>query len=151
MSPTTPLTWIEPGFAALPQISPADLPALAAQGVRMVINNRPDGESPGQPAAADIAAAAQAAGLAHAAIPITAPTLEAVEATRAALASAPGPVVAFCRSGNRSATLWACARALDGADPAQLIDAARRAGFDLSGLAPLLASLAARAGRPQPG
>ncbi|MFN3287693.1 MAG: beta-lactamase hydrolase domain-containing protein, partial [Sphingomonadaceae bacterium] len=52
MSPTTSLTWIEPGYAALPQISPADVAALAAQGVRMVINNRPDGESPGQPAAA---------------------------------------------------------------------------------------------------
>ncbi|MFN3287928.1 MAG: TIGR01244 family phosphatase, partial [Sphingomonadaceae bacterium] len=86
-----------------------------------------------------------------AAIPIVVPALGAVESMRAVRAGAPGPVVAFGRRGNRSATLWACARALDGTEPGQLIAAAGRAGFDLSGLAPLLASLAARAAHPQPG
>jgi uncharacterized protein (TIGR01244 family) len=139
------LRWIEPGFVALPQLQAGDLPALAAQGVRLLINNRPDGEAPDQPPGAAIASAAQAAGLAYAAIPVAALSEEAVEAMAAALAGAPGPVAAFCRSGQRSAALWACARAMAGEAPATLIERAGAAGFDLAGLAPVLRSLAARA------
>ena len=45
------------------QVDPADLPAIKAAGVAMIVNNRPDGEEPGQPAAAAIETAARAAGL----------------------------------------------------------------------------------------
>lgn len=139
--------WIATDFAALPQVHPGDLPALAAAGVRLLINNRPDGEAPDQPPGEAIAAAAQAAGLAYAAIPVAGMSEEAVAAMAATLANTPGPVVAFCRSGQRSAALWACARATAGEDPATLIAAARAAGFDLVGLSPLLRALAAR-GQP---
>jgi uncharacterized protein (TIGR01244 family) len=134
--------WIVPGFIALPQLQPADVAALATAGVRLLINNRPDGEAPGEPLSQAIAAAAQAVGITYCAIPVTALNMGAVEAMRAALAGASGPVAAFCRSGQRSAALWACARALEGAEPAALIASAGRAGFDLSGLASSLRALA---------
>lgn len=144
---TSDLTWIEPGFVALPQLAPEDVPVLAAAGVRLLVNNRPDGEAPDQPPGAAIAAAAGAAGLAYAAIPVAGLSDAAVEAMAQALAGAPGPVAAFCRSGQRSAALWALARASGGAEPATLIARAGAAGFDLGGLARILAALAARARR----
>jgi uncharacterized protein (TIGR01244 family) len=148
MDPNTPLAWITPDFAALPQLVPGDVHRLAAQGVRLLINNRPDGEAPDQPSGAEIAAAAEAAGLAYAAIPVATLNPSAIADMRAALAGAPGPVAAFCRSGTRSAMLWACARATEGASPAALTAAAAEAGFDLSGLAPVLAALSAAADAP---
>ena len=40
------------------QIQPADVPAIKAQGVTMIVNNRPDGEDAGQPSGEDIERAA---------------------------------------------------------------------------------------------
>ena len=77
---------IEDGVFVGGQIAPADVAALAAAGVRTIVNNRPDGEEPGQPDGAAIEAAARAAGVAYVAAPIAggiAP--EAVDAMRAAL------------------------------------------------------------------
>jgi uncharacterized protein (TIGR01244 family) len=51
-------------FAVAPQIALEDMGEIAAAGFRLVINNRPDGESPGQPSSAQMADAAKAAGLA---------------------------------------------------------------------------------------
>ena len=59
------------GFSVAPQISLEDLPTAAAQGFKLVINNRPDGEEAGQPDGESIRAAAEAAGLAYTAIPVT--------------------------------------------------------------------------------
>lgn len=101
---------LEEGVYAAGQIRPQDVPLLAAHGVRMIVNNRPDGEAPGQPPSAEIAQAAAEAGLAYRHIPITQPTPEAVAAMREALAAADGPVLAFCAAGVRSAHLWALAR-----------------------------------------
>jgi uncharacterized protein (TIGR01244 family) len=55
---------LDEALSASPQIAPEDLPAIAAQGFRSVISNRPDGEEPGQPSAEDLRQAAEAAGLA---------------------------------------------------------------------------------------
>jgi uncharacterized protein (TIGR01244 family) len=99
-----PLT---PTFAISPQITPTDIEALKALGYRTLINNRPDDEEPGQPLAAEIEAAAHAAGLAYAHIPVAGTlTPKAVAALREVLAHQPSPMLAFCRSGKRSATLW---------------------------------------------
>ena len=103
-----PLT---PTFAVSPQITPTDIEALKAMGYRTLINNRPDDEEPGQPRSAEIETAAHAAGLAYAHIPVAGSlTPEAVQATQAALASLPQPILAFCRSGARSTYLFQAAQ-----------------------------------------
>src|SRR3954468_8339579 len=95
------------------QIVPDDMPAIAAHGIRLIVNNRPDGEEPGQPASAEIEAAARAAGLGYRHIPIAGgfPSAQ-VEAMAEALED--GPVLAFCRTGTRSTYLWALARSSRG-------------------------------------
>ncbi|MDG3042939.1 TIGR01244 family sulfur transferase [Roseicyclus marinus] len=97
------------------QITAADLPALAAQGYRSIICNRPDGEEPGQPPAAEIEAAARDLGLGFALLPVTPATLDeaAGRAFGKLVRDLPGPVLAYCRSGARSSTLWSLADAQD--------------------------------------
>jgi len=118
-----------------PQISPADFPALKALGFTAVINNRPDGESPDQPSSATMQAAAEQAGLSYHFIPLgrdgVSPQL--VDAETEALEGSAGPVLAFCRSGTRSTTLWALSQA--GKVPAhEIVTAAAHAGYDISHL-----------------
>ena len=118
-----------------PQISPDDVPALKAMGFTTIINNRPDGEAPDQPAADAVRQAAAAAGLGYHHIPLgrDGVTPEMVEKTREALEGSAGPVLAYCRSGTRSTTLWALAQA--GQMPAEEIVAeAANAGYDVSHL-----------------
>lgn len=122
-------------LSASPQIAPEDLTEAAAAGFRSVISNRPDGEAPDQPAAAEIKAAAEQAGLAFAHVPVAGGAIsdEDIAAFRQALEDLPKPVLGFCRSGARTASLWALAQA--GERPAdQLIACAREAGYDLNGL-----------------
>ena len=122
------------------QITPTDIAEAAAQGFTFVINNRPDDEQPGQPAAAEIEAAAKAAGLGYRAIPITPAGFSEnqVTAMREALEAAPGPVLAFCRSGTRSTLVWALARAQMGDDADALQAKAQGAGYDLAPIRALL-------------
>lgn len=117
-----------------PQISAADVAAAAAQGFRTVINNRPDGEAPDQPTSDEIAAAAQAAGLAYAYIPVRGvPTPEQVDEAREAAEASDGPVLMFCRSGTRSIITWSVGQALSGArSRPELIELGRDAGYDLT-------------------
>jgi uncharacterized protein (TIGR01244 family) len=117
------------------QIAPGDLAALAASGVTMVINNRPDGEEIGQPKAQAIGEAAKAAGLDYRFIPVAGGFSEAQVAEMAdALEGARGKTLAFCRSGMRSCFLWALARASRGVPAAELVEAATAAGYDLGPL-----------------
>lgn len=119
-----------------PQIGLDDLARAAALGFKMVINNRPDGEEPGQPTSAEIEAAAKAAGLAYAHVPVRGgPTQDQVEAEREILSTAPGPVLAFCRSGTRSIVTWSIGQALAGERPRdELVALGAQAGYDLSGV-----------------
>jgi uncharacterized protein (TIGR01244 family) len=121
-------------FSVAPQLALEDLARAAAQGFRQVINNRPDGEEPGQPGAAEIGQAATAAGLAYLHIPVRGmPVREQVEAVEAALAG--GPTLAFCRSGTRSIMTWALAEALSGRRARdEIVDLCAWAGYDMSGL-----------------
>jgi uncharacterized protein (TIGR01244 family) len=122
-------------FTTAPQISLDDVAEAARQGYRTVINNRPDGEVDDQPTSAEMAAAAKAAGLAYHYIPVRGgPTPDQVEQTRALLAEAEAPVLAFCRSGTRSIVTWSLSQALCGEDLDQLIAQGRAAGYDLSGV-----------------
>lgn len=138
---------LTPDISVAPQIAPADCVTARAQGFTAIINNRPDGEAPGQPTAAEMRSAAEAAGLRYADIPVdqTGMGMAQIEAMAAELAAAGGPVLAFCRSGTRSANLWALAAALGGTDPATIIAAAATGGYDVSGMAPTLQRLSGKA------
>lgn len=120
---------------AAPQIAVEDLAAIAAMGVRRVVNNRPDEEDPGQPSSAEIEAAVRAAGLDYVHAPVLGmPGTDAVRAVAAAL-EADEPVLMYCRSGTRSTVAWALAmRDLGRAEPDEIREAAANAGYDLSRL-----------------
>jgi len=120
-----------------PQVTEADMARAAAEGFVLVINNRPDGEDPSQPSGAAIEAAARAAGLDYLHVPVRGgPTQDQVDAVRAAVEAANGPVLAFCRSGTRSIVTWSIGKALAGEDRQTLVDQGREAGYDLSGVLP---------------
>jgi uncharacterized protein (TIGR01244 family) len=123
-------------LSVAPQISVEDVAEAARLGFKLIVNNRPDGEQPGQPTSAEIEAAARAAGLDYAHIPVVGgPTPDQVEAERALLAEAKGPVLAFCRSGTRSIVTWSIGEAMTGArSPGELVGLGRAAGYDLSGV-----------------
>jgi len=138
-----PLAEIAPGLSATGKLDRADIEALAAAGVKTIINNRPDGEDPGQLPASDARALAASHGIAYHHIPVTGPTLSRadVEAFAAVLRSAAQPMVAHCRSGTRSTLLWALTRLDDGADANALIATAARYGIDIAALPAIAARL----------
>jgi len=123
-------------FAVSPQVSVKDIGAAAARGFTLIVNNRPDGEAPGQPAGAAIEAAARAAGLGYVHIPVVGrPSAGQVEAMRAAVDGAPGKVLAYCRSGARSIVTWALGQAAGGfLSTAELARRGAAAGYDLSAI-----------------
>jgi uncharacterized protein (TIGR01244 family) len=125
-------------FSVSPQIQPGDVAVACADGFRLIINNRPDGEAPGQPSSAEIERAARAASLAYVHIPVVGrPTPEQAEAMRAAIAAANGRALAFCRSGTRSIMTWALGRLASGvASRVELLRAAAVAGYDLGAVLP---------------
>lgn len=129
---------------ASPQIGLAQVAEAAAQGVALIINNRPEGESDDQTPGEDIAAAAQAAGIDYVAIPVTHAGFSQPQiiAMRAALGGTDGKILAYCRSGTRSTLLWALAEASAGASPDQLTGMAAAAGYDLEPIRALLDMLA---------
>jgi uncharacterized protein (TIGR01244 family) len=131
---------------ASPQITPEDVATAASQGITLIVNNRPEGESDDQTPGAEIEAAATAAGMRYVAIPVTHAGFSEwqVEAMADALASAGGPVLAYCRSGTRSTLLWALAQASRGAEPETLAAQAAEAGYDIGPVRPLVDMLAAR-------
>lgn len=130
-----------------PQIGTDAVAEAAAQGVTLIVNNRPEGESDDQTPGEDIEAAARAAGLDYVAIPITHAGFSQpqVDAMAAALGGSKGKVLAYCRSGTRSTLLWSLAQAKGGADPDALTGIAADAGYDLTPVRPLLDMLKAQA------
>lgn len=131
---------------ASPQITIADLAEAKADGVSLVINNRPEGESDDQVPGAEIEAAARGLGMDYVAIPVTHAGFSGpqVEAMAEALAAADGKILAYCRSGTRSTLLWALAEASKGADLEAVIAQAAAAGYDVSPVRPLMDMLKAR-------
>ena len=123
------------------QISAEEVAELAASGVTLIVNNRPDGEEAGQPPGAAIARAAQVAGVGYRHIPVAGQIRpEAIEAMAEALDAAEGKVLAYCRSGTRSTYLWALARARAGDDAEELVSKAAAAGYDLTPIRAYLGS-----------
>ncbi|MDT1063364.1 TIGR01244 family sulfur transferase [Paracoccus sp. CPCC 101403] len=137
------LRQLTPELSVSPQIRPEELAALAAEGFRVLINNRPDAEVGPDEDSLAMKAAAEAAGMEYREIPFVPGqvTPDMVDAQAEALAL-PGRKIAYCRSGNRSTVLWALTRA--GHQPtAELLETAAQAGYDLSGVRPLIDSIAA--------
>lgn len=131
---------------ASPQITLAEVAEASAQGITLIINNRPEGESDDQTPGDDIAAAAESAGIAYIAIPVTHAGFSEgqVKAMAEALANASGPVLAYCRSGTRSTLLWALAEASKGANPSTLAAQAAGAGYDIGPVRAVVDMLAAQ-------
>ncbi len=118
------------------QIRAVDLGAIREAGFRAVICNRPDGEAVDQPNFEEIEAAAKAEGLPARYLPIRTGLVRDEDATdfSQALRDLPGPVLAYCRSGTRSATLWSLSEAK--ARPlAEILAATQAAGYDMAGVA----------------
>jgi uncharacterized protein (TIGR01244 family) len=122
------------------QLAPHEVAGLAELGVTVLVNNRPDGEEPGQPAAADIEAAAEAAGIAYRYVPIIRGIGPAdVDAMQEALRDAEGgKLLAFCRSGTRSALALGLAKREQGASADEVHRCLIEAGFDPGPIAHLL-------------
>ncbi|MDZ7782016.1 MAG: TIGR01244 family sulfur transferase [Halioglobus sp.] len=118
-------------FAVSAQIAPRDMADIAAAGYKVVVNNRPDGEESGQPSGAEIAAAAEQAGLEYRYMPINhmdfpGPDLEAFAEL---LEDSDSAVFAYCRSGTRCANLWVASRPPDARERAAAT--AHALGYDL--------------------
>ncbi len=135
------------GVAVAEQISASDVDRLAAEGFRSIICNRPDGESADQPDYVDIKLAAGRNGMQIRDVPVVSGriTNADVAAFAQALHDLPAPVLAYCRSGTRSIQLCALASATQGVAAAEIISAARQAGYDLSEMGAFLQQTADRA------
>ncbi len=130
---------LTPFLSVAAQLQPTDMALLAGSGFRCVINNRPDNEGEGQPSSEAIRQASEASGLEYHHLPVISGQIgdADVAAFRALLGRIKGPALAFCRTGTRSASLWALAEAHH-LDPQVLLQTARQADYDLSGLLPRL-------------
>ena len=118
-------------IAVSAQITPENVADIAAAGYKVLVNNRPDGEEANQPGNADIAAAAQAAGMEYHYMPITAGNFPGPDfgQMRTLLDDTARPVLAFCRSGTRCTNLWVASRDEAARDEARV--QARQLGYDL--------------------
>ncbi len=128
-------------LAVAPQISANDLQAIASAGYRSIICNRPDGEAADQPGFSEIAQAAVQLGLKTRYLPVESGKVTDAQADTfgSLMTELPGPVLAYCRTGTRSATLWALSQA--GRQPvANILETARNADYDLAGVARRIAN-----------
>lgn len=126
---------LTPDLSVSPQIQLEDLGALAEQGFRTLICNRPDGEGADQPSHRELAQAAGALGMTLHYLPVQPGAFDqaTAQAFGEILQGAATPVLAYCRTGTRSTTLWALSQT--GQQPvAELIATAQQAGYDLSWL-----------------
>ncbi|MDR0808973.1 MAG: TIGR01244 family phosphatase [Gemmobacter sp.] len=136
---------LTPTYAVSPQIAPENFAAIRAAGYLTVIDNRPDGEIAPELHAGAMRAAAEAAGLVFVANPVVggAITDENVTSQAAAITAGPGPILAYCASGNRSSVVWALAHAgRMSAD--ELIGIPARFGYNLEWLRPTLEAAATK-------
>ena len=129
------------GLSVAPQITAADVAAARAAGFRAILCNRPDGEAADQPGFDEIEAAARAQGMEARYQPIVSGMVrdEDADAFAAALRDLPGPVLAYCRTGTRSATLWSLSAAKTRPLP-EILAATKAAGYDMNGVARRIAN-----------
>ncbi|HEX3636689.1 MAG TPA: TIGR01244 family sulfur transferase [Paraburkholderia sp.] len=128
-------------LAVSQQIAASDVRAIAQAGFRAVICNRPDGEGVDQPNFSEIQAAAREQGIEAHYLPIESGMVGDADAVRFGelMRTLPKPVLAYCRSGKRAATLWALSEASHRTLP-DIIGTGKAAGHDLSALARRIAN-----------
>jgi sulfide:quinone oxidoreductase len=143
---------LEPGIAAAPQLTEDDFAEVAARGFRAVVDLRPDGESPTQLASTAAAAAARRHGLTFRYNPVRGVDTtddHVVAAFTRLMHALPRPILFYCGSSTRAATLWAQAAALRlGIDGA--LAAARAAGYELEVLRDVMEEREARSEARKP-
>ena len=130
-------------YSVTPQITPDDVPVIAALGFTTVICNRPDREIPEELHAETLRSLVEGAGMAFVVNPVTggALTMDNVDAQRSAIDAAGGKVLAYCASGNRSSIVWALANA--GRQPTDaLIAAGAQYGYQVEAVRGLIDQLA---------
>lgn len=117
------------------QIKGEDVARLAAAGFKSIICNRPDGEGADQPLFREIEAAAKAANLEARYVPVISGKLEDADAAgfASAIQELSKPVLAYCRTGTRSTSLWSMCEAKSRPLP-EILATAKSAGFDVSGI-----------------
>lgn len=144
---------IAPDLSVTPQIQPQDVGIAASQGFRSIIINRPDGEEDDQPSHEALAEAAKNHGMELRYIPVVPGNItdEDVTLFQKAMQELPAPVLAFCRTGTRSASLWALMQAGHISTEA-ILKTTATAGYDLAGLSERLDAKAdASEGAHKPG
>ncbi len=102
------ITQLSLRFFVCGQITEDDLNIIVEQGFKSIVNNRPDHEVEGQPKSAELAAAAVGLGLEFVHVPVVHGSISSqdVDDLERACKNLEGPILMFCRSGARSATLW---------------------------------------------
>lgn len=132
---------LSPELAVAPQIDPSNVPMIAAAGFKTIICNRPDGEGEGQTPFREIESAANSCNIVTRYLPVVSGKIsdndvrEFSEATH----ELPGPRLAYCRTGTRSASLWALSEA-SGRSLPEILLASKAAGFDLSAMSRRIAN-----------
>ena len=119
-----------------PQLTADDIRQARTKGFAAIINNRPDGEEPGQPSAAENRKIAEGEGLGYCHIPVVPGQVSEsqVRTFQRVLSEAGGPVLAHCKTGTRSATLYAIGEVMDGRmRKDEVAPLGQRLGLDLSG------------------
>ena len=123
---------LTPIFSVCAQIKHRDISGIARLGFKTIINNRPDREAPFQPRTKTLAVRAENAGLNHFDLPVIPGnmTQDIVDDFKRLMAGAEGPILAFCRTGTRSANLWARTNS-DDLSAAELTRIGAQAGYKL--------------------
>jgi uncharacterized protein (TIGR01244 family) len=128
------------------QITPAEVATLKSQGFETIINNRPDNEEPGQPAASGVQAEAERQGMRYLYHPVSTSAIGKADVTafHHAVQRSPGPILAHCRSGTRCYLLWGLSQVMfENASPLAIVAEASRNGYDLRSLPALAEKLQA--------
>ena len=120
------------GLSVSEQIKPTDIQEIKDAGFRAIICNRPDGEGVDQPTFEEIAKAAKKLGIKTSYLPIVSGKVsdDDAAALERELTKLPGPILAFCRTGTRSATLWSLAQ-VKHRSVADILAATKAAGYDM--------------------
>ena len=124
-----------------PQLLVNEMEAVAQAGFKAIICNRPDGEGPDQPSFKEIEANAQHYGLQAYYLPAESGKVSDQDGLNFGLLldSLPGPILAYCRTGMRSTTMWALSQAGNLPLP-QILEVSQKAGYDMKALVQRIAN-----------